>query len=71
MASIIAVRGHRSAPERCEKWIDKSKQHIGLQETRLAALKIFYAVLTPEQQKVFDDNVPGGEHGPKRGHQMR
>ena len=60
-----------SAPERLEKWIAKSKEHIARQETRLAALKTFYAVLTPEQQKVFDDNVPGGEHGPKRGHMMR
>ncbi len=59
-----------SAPERMETRIARSKEHISRQETRLASLKTFYAVLTPEQQKVFDDNVQGGEHGPKRGHKM-
>ncbi len=59
-----------SAPERMETRIAMSKERISRQETRLASLKTFYAVLTPEQKKVFDDNVPGGEHGPKRGHKM-
>lgn len=59
-----------SAPERMETRIARSKEHISRQETRLASLKTFYAVLTPEQQKVFNDNVQGGEHGPKRGHKM-
>ncbi len=59
-----------TAPERMESRIAMSKERISRQETRLASLKTFYAVLTPEQQKVFDDNVPGGEHGPKRGHKM-
>jgi Spy/CpxP family protein refolding chaperone len=66
-----AALNKMTAPERLEKRIAMSKQHISRQETRLAALKTFYAALTPEQQKVFDDNVPGGEHGPKRGHHMR
>lgn len=52
-----------SAPERLEKWIAMSKQRIGMQESRLASLKTFYAVLTPEQQKTFNDSVPGGHHG--------
>ncbi|CDG85522.1 Spy/CpxP family protein refolding chaperone [Janthinobacterium agaricidamnosum] len=52
-----------SAPQRLEQWIALSKDRIAAQETRLAALKTFYAVLTPEQQKVFDDSVPGGQHG--------
>jgi protein CpxP len=59
-----------SAPERMEARIARSKAHTSGQETRLASLKTFYAVLTPAQQKVFDDNVQGGEHGPKRGHRM-
>ena len=59
-----------SAPERLEKWIAFSKERIGKQEARLAALKTFYAVLTPEQKQVFDDSVPGGRHGPHRGHGM-
>lgn len=52
-----------SAPERLEKWIAMSKQRIGMQESRLASLKTFYAVLTPEQQKTFNDSVPGGHRG--------
>ncbi len=56
-----------SAPERMEQWIAMSKERIVGQESRLASLKTFYAVLTPEQKKVFDDNVPGGMHGGHRG----
>ncbi|OBV37142.1 Spy/CpxP family protein refolding chaperone [Janthinobacterium psychrotolerans] len=52
-----------SAPERMEQWIAMSKERIAGQESRLASLKTFYAVLTPEQQKVFDDSVPGGMRG--------
>lgn len=58
-----------SAPERMEQWITMSKERIASQESRLASLKTFYAVLTPEQKKVFDDSVPGGKHGGgMRGH---
>jgi len=57
-----------SAPERMEQWIAMSKERLAGQESRLASLKTFYAVLTPEQQKVFDDSVPGGKHGGMRGH---
>ena len=57
-----------SAPERMEQWIAMSKERIAGQEARLGSLKTFYAVLTPEQQKVFDDSVPGGKHGGMRGH---
>jgi len=57
-----------SAPERMEQWIAMSKERIAGQESRLASLKTFYAVLTPEQQKVFDDSVPGGKHGGMRDH---
>ena len=56
-----------SAPERMEQWIAMSKERIASQESRLASLKTFYAVLTPEQKKVFDDSVPGGKHGGHRG----
>lgn len=57
-----------SAPQRMEQWIALSKERIAGQESRLASLKTFYAVLTPEQQKVFDNSVPGGKHGGMRGH---
>jgi protein CpxP len=55
-----------SAPQRMEKRIEMAKQHIGIMETRLAALNTFYAVLTPEQKKVFD--ATGGGHGGRGGH---
>lgn len=52
-----------SAPERMEKHLAMSKQRISMQENRLASLKTFYATLTPEQKKVFDENIGGGRHG--------
>ena len=42
------------APERMEKRLALQKERHAHQESRLAALKTFYAVLTPEQQKTFD-----------------
>ncbi|GGZ04071.1 Spy/CpxP family protein refolding chaperone [Pseudoduganella plicata] len=42
------------APERMEKMLELQKERLAKQESRLAALKTFYAVLTPEQQKTFD-----------------
>lgn len=56
-----------TAPERMEKWIAMSKEHIALQESQLAALKSFYAVLTPEQKKTFD-GIHRGWH--QHGHAM-
>jgi protein CpxP len=44
-----------SAPERMEKMLDRSKQRQDAMATRLQAVKKFYAQLTPEQQKVFND----------------
>ena len=55
------------APERMEKWIELSKARLQQQETRLAALKTFYATLTPEQQKIFDEQT-AGRHGHGRMH---
>jgi Spy/CpxP family protein refolding chaperone len=53
-----------NAPQRAEKRLEFSKAHIAHQETRLAALKSFYATLTPEQQKVFDEQAGHGRrHG--------
>jgi protein CpxP len=66
-----AALAKMSAPQRMETRIAMSKERISHQETRLAALKTFYAALTPEQQKVFDDNMRGGEHGSRGGHKMR
>jgi periplasmic protein CpxP/Spy len=51
-----------SAPERMEKWITLSQLRLAAQQNSLAALKTFYAELTPEQRKILDANVPGGMH---------
>ncbi|MBC3908938.1 Spy/CpxP family protein refolding chaperone [Undibacterium umbellatum] len=44
-----------TTPERMEKSLEKMKEHLAKMQTRLTALKTFYAVLTPEQQKIFDE----------------
>lgn len=56
------------APERLEKRIECQKERLAKQEARLAALKTFYAVLTPEQQKTFDQATQheGRHHGMHR-----
>ena len=58
-----------NAPQRAEKRLEFSKARIAHQETRLQALKTFYATLTPEQQKVFDEQTRGkrGHHGHRHG----
>jgi periplasmic protein CpxP/Spy len=64
-----AMRGHRAdraamhalpAPQRLEKAIERSKQRTAKMEQRLAALKSFYAVLSPAQQKAFDAQAMHG-----------
>lgn len=45
-----------TTPERMEKGLEKMKEHLAKMQTRLTALKTFYAVLTPEQQKIFDES---------------
>jgi protein CpxP len=50
-----------TAPQRMEKRLEMSKARTTHQETRLEALKTFYAVLTPEQQKVFDQHSHDGK----------
>ena len=54
-----------SAPQRMEKQIALQKQRTAHMEARLTALNSFYAVLTPEQRKVFDEQSKhrkGGRH---------
>ena len=45
------------APERMEKMLAMMKEHESRMADRVAAVKEFYAVLTPEQQKLFDDQL--------------
>jgi hypothetical protein len=59
-----AAMAAMSAPERMEKMIALAKTHTTTMESHLAALKTFYATLTADQKKVFDDSVMGGAHGP-------
>jgi hypothetical protein len=52
-----------SAPVRMEKMLSFSKEHITKQETRLAATRTFYALLTPEQRLIFDKDYNFEHHG--------
>lgn len=45
------------APERMEKRIEMAKSRILRMENNLAVTKTFYAQLTPEQQKLFDEKA--------------
>lgn len=51
-----------TTPERMEKMLERSKEHQAKMQEHLAALKTFYAVLTPEQQKIFDDSHRNMRH---------
>lgn len=55
-----------TAPERMEKMMEFSKQHQAAMGERLEAMKTFYAVLTPEQKKVFDEHHAGPRSGKGR-----
>ena len=46
-----------SAPERMEKHIAMQQKHLEHAQARLAALKTFYGVLTPEQQTTMNKEV--------------
>lgn len=53
-----------SAPERMEKRLALMKEREAHMTSRLAATKTFYATLTAEQQKVFNENfMKGRRHG--------
>ncbi|MDO8988173.1 MAG: Spy/CpxP family protein refolding chaperone [Sideroxyarcus sp.] len=57
-----------NAPQRMEKKLEFMRTMEKKMTEHLVALKEFYAVLTPEQQKVFDEQVPMyGKPGMKRG----
>lgn len=54
------------APERLERMLATMKEHESRMADRVAAVKEFYAVLTPEQQKLFDDQF--SKHSKHRRH---
>lgn len=45
-----------NTPARMEKMLEMRRQGLATMQKHVDALKQFYAVLTPEQQKVFDDS---------------
>ena len=50
------------APDRMEKMLAFSKEHIAQQEAHLAATKTFYATLSPEQRQIFDKEFKFEHH---------
>lgn len=70
------ARGERAewksltTPQRLEKQLAFSRERTARMEQRLAAVNSFYAVLTPEQKKTFDEATAkrGGKFGHGRHH---
>ena len=56
-----------SAPERMEKMMSIMKEREGRMSNHLAAMKTFYATLSPLQQQIFNDNVGRGMGGHRHG----
>ena len=54
-----------TAPERADKMLELQKQHQDAMAKHVAAMKDFYAQLTPEQKKVFDEQTLMGRRGPR------
>jgi hypothetical protein len=58
-----------STPDRMEKMLSVMREGVNQMSARVAAVKTFYAKLTPDQQKTFDtEYMPKhhrGEHGPR------
>ena len=55
-----------TAPERMERGLVMMKEREKIMADRLAAVKEFYAVLTPEQQKVFNTEFGKRPHHHRR-----
>lgn len=51
------------APERAEKMLELSKAHQAAMTEHVAALKSFYASLTPQQQAAFEEFHNAHQHG--------
>lgn len=56
-----------TAPERAEKMLEFQKQHQEAMGKHVNAMKDFYAQLTPEQKKVFDEHSMMGKRGQRDG----
>ena len=71
-----AAQAGLTAPQRLAQHIERQKQRTAMMEQRLGAVNSFYAVLTPEQKKTFDDKAARlqghfGKHGGRGGWQHR
>lgn len=51
-----------TTPQRMEKMLEKMKEHQSQLQERLVATKTFYATLSPEQQKIFDESHRRMQH---------
>lgn len=52
--NAAANMARMAAPQRVDMAIDMEKADLAAQERRGAALKVFYATLSPQQRQVFD-----------------
>lgn len=52
-----------TAPERADKMLELQKQHQDAMSKHVVAMKDFYAQLTPEQKKTFDEQTQMGKRG--------
>ncbi len=52
-----------SAPERSERMLSRAQERVERMRKGNEAMKAFYAALSPEQKKVFDQEAFGGFHG--------
>ena len=56
-----------STPERLDKELSFAREGLSRLSTRVAAVKEFYAKLTPDQQKTFDTEFAPKHHRGERG----
>lgn len=59
-----------TTPERADKMLERMKTHEAAMTSHIAVLKEFYAVLTPEQRKIFDDSHRNTRRDGMRGKHM-
>lgn len=52
-----------TTPERADRMVERMKAHHARQVEQVAAMKEFYAVLSTEQKKIFDDFHATGMRG--------
>jgi len=56
-----------TAPERADKMLERQKLHQEAMSKHVVAMKDFYAQLTPEQKKTFDEQTQMGKRGMRGG----